>query len=95
MLCWYRKNVSPNNVIISRSISALVLWGDSPTDKLNVYKIRSVTFGTSSALYLATKCLQVIANKVADSHPEISNVLKLDFYMDNPITGMDYLKKAK
>ena len=39
--------------------------------------------------------MQDIANKVADSHPDISNVLKSDFYMDDLITGMDDLKKAK
>lgn len=65
-----------------------ILWRESPGEPIEEYELTTVTFGTSSAPFLAVKSMQ---NLVQDS--EISQQAKLaileDFYMDDLLTGGD------
>jgi hypothetical protein len=40
-----------------------ILWRDDVRKSVNVYELKTVTYGTASAPYLATKCLQQLAHR--------------------------------
>ncbi|XP_075232223.1 uncharacterized protein LOC142330664 [Lycorma delicatula] len=54
----YRQvRIHPNNYDCQ-----LILWHDSPADPIQEYQLNTVTYGTSSAPYLATRYLQKLAD---------------------------------
>ncbi|XP_075168995.1 uncharacterized protein LOC142241135 isoform X2 [Haematobia irritans] len=64
-----------------------ILWRNSPSDPLETYKLKTLTYGTSSAPYLAVKCLQELATTHSQDYPIGSMVALRDFYVDNLMTG--------
>ncbi|XP_055681943.1 uncharacterized protein LOC129789287 [Lutzomyia longipalpis] len=72
-----------------------VFWRDDPSKKLLIYRLTTVTYGTSSAPYLATKVLQQIANDYQSEFPAASQAIKSCFYMDDLLCGAATLEEAK
>ena len=72
----------------------LILWRENPDKKLKCYKLNTVTYGMSSAPYLATRCLQQIANENAVNFPLGAQMLRDNFYMDDCLGGSDSLNLA-
>ncbi|XP_061394371.1 uncharacterized protein LOC133329930, partial [Musca vetustissima] len=72
----------------------LIIWREDPSHPVSYYKLNTVTYGTRSAPYLATKCLQKIANENMERYPLGSQMLKDNFYMDDGLGGADSLSKA-
>ncbi|XP_062713268.1 uncharacterized protein LOC134290212 [Aedes albopictus] len=66
-----------------------ILWRDSPSQPLRTFELTTVTYGTASAPYLATKCLQQLSKDGSDEFPLASLILEKDFYMDDMLTGVD------
>lgn len=58
-----------------------IIWRENPYDKINHYKLNTVTYGTSSAPLIQI----AIDNEI--SSPAISQIIKKDFYVDNLLTG--------
>lgn len=52
-----------------------------------IYKLNTVTYGTASAPYLATRVLSQLASVEEKSFPVASQILKRDFYVDDVLTG--------
>lgn len=65
----------------------LILWRDNPCDLLGIYRLNTVTYGTSSAPFLSIRCLKELARCCED--PEVSKIIDEDFYVDDLITGSD------
>lgn len=72
----------------------LILWRDSPSQPLRHYQLNTVTYGTSAAPYLSTKCLQKLAATRTEKYPLGAAVLAQDFYVDDGISGSDILVTA-
>ncbi|XP_058448916.1 uncharacterized protein LOC131428874 [Malaya genurostris] len=66
--------VQPNDQHLQR-----ILWRDSPDETLRTYELTTVTYGTASAPYLVTKCLQTLAKENEANNPRAARVLKDDF----------------
>lgn len=62
-----------------------ILWRFEPHDVLKQYKLNTVTYGTASAPYLATRCLKQLGMECSDK--QVSEVIQHDFYVDDLITG--------
>lgn len=71
-----------------------ILWRKCPEDPIATYKLRTVTYGTSSAPYLAVKCLQQLAVDEQQLYPIGSKVVLRDFYVDNLMTGADTVEEV-
>lgn len=56
------------------------------------YTLNTVTYGTSSAPYLATKCLVSLSNECPD--PEVSQSISRDFYCDDYLSGGDSIESV-
>lgn len=66
-----------------------IFWRSDPTQELKTFELKTVTYGTASAPYLATKCLQFLAENHQMTHPTASYAIENDFYVDDFITGSD------
>ena len=64
-----------------------ILWRSNPTDEISIYKLNTVTYGTTSAPYLAIRVLQQIAKDFKSDFPKASKVLISDSYVDDIISG--------
>lgn len=63
------------------------MWREQAKDSISTYRLKIVTYGTASAFFLATKCLEVLGTELADTHPQASQAAISDFYMDELLTG--------
>ncbi|XP_037931191.1 uncharacterized protein LOC119666002 [Teleopsis dalmanni] len=72
----------------------IIIWRESPEENLCYYKLKTVTYGTRAAPYLATKCLQTLAREHAVKFPLGSATLSKDFYVDDGLSGSDSLTEA-
>ncbi|XP_058817812.1 uncharacterized protein LOC131681118 [Topomyia yanbarensis] len=63
-----------------------ILWLDSE-NKTGTFELTTVTYGCSSAPYLATRVLTQLANDEADEFPHASRIVKEDSYIDDFLTG--------
>ncbi|XP_036140825.1 uncharacterized protein LOC118644954 [Monomorium pharaonis] len=68
-----------------------ILWREDPFEDLAVYQLNTVTYGTASASYLATRALQEIAHIKQKEYPTGSSTILSDFYVDDLVTGADCL----
>lgn len=65
-----------------------ILWRNVLTDQEIVhYELNTVTYGTASASFLATRVLHEIGLHCKDSHPEVSKIIINNFYMDDLMFG--------
>ncbi|XP_053692086.1 uncharacterized protein LOC128740561 [Sabethes cyaneus] len=72
-----------------------IVWRDSEDQPVRTYELCTVTYRTAAAPYLATRCLQKLAEEGAETHPEGAKVLKNDFYVDDMLSGADDVEKGK
>ncbi|XP_071638450.1 uncharacterized protein [Temnothorax longispinosus] len=63
--------------------------------EVKTYELTTVTYGTSSASYLATRCLKHLAELRHDKYPAGSIRVQRDFYMDDLLTGADSITEAR
>ncbi|XP_031334025.1 uncharacterized protein LOC116164038 [Photinus pyralis] len=64
-----------------------IIWRNNPTEPLRHYRLNTLTYGTSPASFLATRCLRQIGIEQTQHFPEASHAITNDFYMDDLITG--------
>ncbi|KAJ8955257.1 hypothetical protein NQ318_000284 [Aromia moschata] len=72
-----------------------IVWRNHPDEVIDHYRLNTVTYGTASASFLATRCLKQISIDMKDSQPIASKVILNDFYMDDLITGSRNLESVK
>nr|CAH7752297.1 unnamed protein product [Callosobruchus chinensis] len=71
-----------------------ILWREDFSKPLETFKLNTVTYGTASAAYLATRCIKQLGLQCEESFPEISRVLLHDFYVDDLLTAVDSVDEA-
>ncbi|XP_038106567.1 uncharacterized protein LOC119766204 [Culex quinquefasciatus] len=71
-----------------------IYWRDNEDEPVKTYELSTVTYGTSSAPYLATRCLKKLGEDCAESHPVASRVIQEDFYVDDMLSGADSIEEA-
>lgn len=69
----------------------LIYWRFNANEEVRTFALNTVTYGTACAPYLAVKCLQRIADLKEATHPNESQAIRSDFYMDDLMTGGDCL----
>ncbi|GBN75838.1 hypothetical protein AVEN_78893-1, partial [Araneus ventricosus] len=72
-----------------------ILFKEEVNDPIKVYKLCTVTYGTTSAPFLATRTVQQLSKDEGKDFPLASSVLLQDVYMDDVLTGEDNQIKAK
>ncbi|XP_062542405.1 uncharacterized protein LOC134210368 [Armigeres subalbatus] len=68
-----------------------IKWRNDISEPIRTFELSTVTYGTSSAPYFATKCLHRLADDGESTHPIASRVIRKDFYVDDMLSGVDTL----
>lgn len=69
---------------IQRPLQKIIFRFD-PSEPLRTYTLNTVTYGTASAPYLATKCLVSLADNIEDER--VQSAIRRDFYVDDFLSG--------
>lgn len=72
-----------------------ILWRFYPDLPIEEYELTTVTYGTTSAPYLAVRTLQQLAIDEKDEYPMASQITLQDFFVDDILSGQEDLKTAK
>jgi len=72
-----------------------IVWRSNPQDEIQHYWLTTVTYGTTSAPYLATKCLQQLAEDEAEKYSAASTIVQRDFYVDDLMSGAQTVHEGK
>ncbi|CAG7823874.1 unnamed protein product, partial [Allacma fusca] len=64
-----------------------IVWRENPTDPIEDWRMTGVTFGHTSAPYLATRSLNQLAIDEASNYPLAAEVTQRDTYVDDLMTG--------
>ncbi|XP_072748533.1 uncharacterized protein [Anoplolepis gracilipes] len=71
-----------------------IFWKERDNEPIKAYELKSLTYGTASASYIATRCLKYLAESNQHRFPVGSEAIINDFYMDNLLTGADSIEEA-
>ncbi|XP_065356376.1 uncharacterized protein LOC135950776 [Calliphora vicina] len=71
-----------------------ILWRSPGSDKIIIYKLSTVTYGTKPAPFLSIRVLQQLSSDENDKYPLACKVLNTDTYVDDVISGADNLVDA-
>ncbi|XP_053698991.1 uncharacterized protein LOC128745961 [Sabethes cyaneus] len=71
-----------------------VFWRQDPSCRLRVLELTTVTYGTASAPFLATRALQQLAIDEKERFPIAADVIQNDCYIDNALFGFNDLIKT-
>jgi hypothetical protein len=61
------------------------VWRKTPDQPITTYELNTVTYGTASAPFLATRCLQQLIEDEAINYPEAAKIARDGFYVDELI----------
>ncbi|XP_058827533.1 uncharacterized protein LOC131687460 [Topomyia yanbarensis] len=68
-----------------------ILWRSNASQPLQRYQLTTITYGTSSAPYLATRVLNQLAEDEGRRFPLGAGIIRKGFYVDDVLTGSDDL----
>ncbi|XP_018407213.1 PREDICTED: uncharacterized protein LOC108783203 [Cyphomyrmex costatus] len=84
-------------VLIHPSQTSLqrILWRSDSKADIKTYELMTVTYGTSSASFLTTRCIKHLADHHSSTFPIGSACIRRDFYVDDLLTGADTVQEAE
>lgn len=71
-----------------------ILWREDSSKPIKMYTLNTVTYGTSSAPFIAPRCIIQLGLDIKITNPTLSKITEEDFYMDDLLTGDDSIEKA-
>lgn len=71
-----------------------ILWRRDENQLTHLYNLNTVTYGTASAPYLATRVLQQLAFDYEERFPRTSKLIKNSFYMDDLLVSLNSKTEA-
>ncbi|GFX00195.1 integrase catalytic domain-containing protein [Trichonephila clavipes] len=72
-----------------------ILWRENIDEPIKTFELSTVTYGTTSAPFLATRTLKQLALDEAGKFPLGFSVVMSDMYIDDVLTGAETLLEAK
>ncbi|KZC14872.1 hypothetical protein WN55_07552 [Dufourea novaeangliae] len=72
-----------------------ILWREHRNHPIQTFILNTVTYGTASAPFLATRTLQQLAEDEGSSFPLAAHALQNDFYVDDMLTGAPTFTQAE
>ncbi|GBL81035.1 hypothetical protein AVEN_83114-1 [Araneus ventricosus] len=72
-----------------------ILLRDNPSSPIKTYRLCTITYGTASASYLATRVLKQLAIDESSNFPKASEVLLHNCYVYDVLFGADTLEEAE
>nr|XP_012143823.1 PREDICTED: uncharacterized protein LOC105662854 [Megachile rotundata] len=72
-----------------------ILWRPDNTSPIETFQLNTITYGTASAPFLATRTLKQIGLECAQEFPVVSRIIINDFYVDDLLTGLDTVDELR
>ncbi|XP_075234999.1 uncharacterized protein LOC142332439 [Lycorma delicatula] len=72
----------------------LIFWREDSSQPIKTYRFLTVTYGTASAPFLATRTLKQLALHSVNTFPKAAEVILTDFYVDDVLTGTNSISEA-
>ncbi|GFQ76872.1 integrase catalytic domain-containing protein [Trichonephila clavata] len=72
-----------------------ILWRPSPEEDIVSYRLKTITYGTKPAPYLATRCLLQLAHEGKNKYPLATPVIQNSTFTDDILSGADDITTAK
>ncbi|GFV96664.1 DUF1758 domain-containing protein [Trichonephila clavipes] len=82
-------NIHPEQTCLKR-----ILWKKGIEEPMKTYELTTVTYGTVSAPYLATRTLKQLAMDEANNFPLAVPVVMSDCYMDDILSGSESIEEV-
>ena len=71
-----------------------ILWRKSSNAPMQTFRLKTVTYGTASAPFLANACMLRLADKEQENFPQGAYILRKNRYADDFFAGGDTLEEA-
>ncbi|XP_075158064.1 uncharacterized protein LOC142231336 [Haematobia irritans] len=71
-----------------------ILWRNSSSEDIQIYKLNTVTYGTKPAAFLAIRAMHQLAFDERELFPIGANIVTRDFYVDDLISGGDSIEEV-
>ncbi|GFT95204.1 DUF1758 domain-containing protein [Nephila pilipes] len=71
------------------------LWKQGRNEPVQIYKLKTVTYGTTPTCYLSTRVLKQLAIDEEDNFRIAANIVRQDVYLDDILTGCSNLKELE
>lgn len=71
-----------------------VFWREHDDKPVSTYELKTLTYGTAPASYIATRCLKLLAEGNRNDLPLGSEAIINDFYVDDILSGANSLEEA-
>ncbi|UYV73350.1 hypothetical protein LAZ67_10002818, partial [Cordylochernes scorpioides] len=72
-----------------------IIWRDESGQGLKEYELKTLTYGTSCAPFLAIRVLKQLAHDEQIRFPTAEAILKSDFYVDDLLTGCETIENGR
>ncbi|XP_075210415.1 uncharacterized protein LOC142317752 [Lycorma delicatula] len=72
----------------------LIFWREDSSQPIKMYRLLTVTYGTASAPFFATRTLKQLALHSVNTFPKAAEVIITDFYVDDVLTGTNSISEA-
>ncbi|GFW11417.1 integrase catalytic domain-containing protein [Trichonephila clavipes] len=82
-------NIHPEQTCLQR-----ILWKKGIGEPIKTYELNTVTYGTVSAPYLATRTLKQLVMDEANNFPLVAPVVLSDCYMDGILSGSESIEEV-
>ncbi|XP_058840965.1 uncharacterized protein LOC131696442 [Topomyia yanbarensis] len=66
-----------------------IVWRDNPSEAIQAYRLKTVTYGEAASSFLACRALHQVGEKIRLDQPEIAKIIQTCFYVDNLMMGGD------
>ncbi|XP_065094004.1 uncharacterized protein LOC135714552 [Ochlerotatus camptorhynchus] len=71
-----------------------MFWRSNPSQQLKVFELTTVTYGTASAPFQATRALKQLAMDEKERFPMAAEIVENDFYVDDILSGANSIPEA-
>lgn len=71
-----------------------ILWRSQLAQEYQHFRLQTVTYGTGSAPFLATRALKQLSEDNKQQYPDTSVIIGRDFYVDDLMTGCQTIQEA-
>ncbi|XP_054272911.1 uncharacterized protein LOC128993174 [Macrosteles quadrilineatus] len=71
-----------------------IYWRFNPADPIKKYELCTVTYGLTSAPFLALRVMKQLALDEGENHPRAAQAISQDMYVDDIVTGTSSLNEA-
>lgn len=64
-----------------------ILWRNDPSEAIQAYRLKTVTYGEAASSFLACRALHQVGEEIRSQQPRVAELIQRCFYVDNLMMG--------